>query len=409
MPFYEYEGQCPGGTAIEGTIEAVDLDAAMAALDKMQVQAVQVTQSRPPTPKRTVGYDDFIFFNEQLASLASTGSALDRGLREVATDIRSRRLRHRVEAIADEVEKGTPLDEAVAAQESGLPVLYSRVIRAGIRAGDLSAALLNLSQHLRFIAESRRIALESLSYPVVVLLLALGVCSGVILWLIPEFESVVVDFGSDGYGAFRLPLLTAGTFAFARVYPFLLGMVCVIGVIALAYWLLCGSTAAGRLRRERMLLVTPIVGRLLRVSLVARFLRSVSLAVASGIPLPEVLRVAAASVGSPVLGREADAMAGDLDRGESAGEAGRNHGRLIPALFGYVVDTAVERNMLPQALTELARTYEMRAAHYQSLLRTWLMPLALLVVAAAVGLIIVAMYLPLVAAIRSMTSSISGV
>ena len=216
MRFYSYEGQCPGGTAISGTLEAESQDAAMAHLDAMGVQVVQLSQVKPPRPEVAVGYDDFIFFNEQLASLADAGVALDKGLREIARDIRGGRLRRVISQIADKLEQGVPLDQAVAAHESSLPVLYSRVIRAGIRSGQLPAALLNLSQHLRFIAQARRIVFEALSYPITVLFIALALFSLIMQWLIPQFEEIILDFNAT------VPLFSRCVFAFARAYPWLL-------------------------------------------------------------------------------------------------------------------------------------------------------------------------------------------
>ena len=343
-----------------------------------------------------VGYDDFIFFNEQLASLADAGVALDKGLREIARDIRGGRLRRVVNRIADKLEQGVPLDQAVAAHESSLPVLYSRVIRAGIRSGQLSAALLNLSQHLRFIAQARRIVFEALSYPITVLFIALALFSLIMQWLIPQFEEIILDFNAT------VPLFSRCVFAFARAYPWLLMGVGIAAAAIIVLWSGLRTTTRGRRFRERLLLAVPVVGRLVRVSLVARFFRSVSLSVASGIPLPETLRMASQATGSPGLTRDADRVAERIELGESAARAGEA-ARLLPPVFGYVVDTAAARNTLPQATAELAKAYEMRAAHYQSLLRTWLVPLAVIFVAVSVGFCVVAMFWPLARLIQSVS------
>jgi type IV pilus assembly protein PilC len=229
-----------------------------------------------------------------------------------------------------------------------------------------------------------------------VLFIALALFSLIMQWLIPQFEEVILDFNAP------LPLLSRCVFSFARAYPWLLMGVGIAAAAIIVFWSGLRATTRGRRFRERLLLAVPVVGRLVRVSLVARFFRSVSLSVAGGIPLPETLRMASQATGSPGLARDADRVAERIEIGESAARAGEA-ARLLPPVFGYVVDTAAARNTLPQATAELAKAYEMRAAHYQSLLRTWLVPLAVIFVAVSVGFCVVAMFWPLARLIQSVS------
>ena len=89
----------------------------MAELTALNLQAIQLTEAEPPKPTRAIGGEDFIFFNEQLASLAAAGICLDEGLRQLAADVESPRLRRVIQGVADEVQQGQPLDKAVAAHE----------------------------------------------------------------------------------------------------------------------------------------------------------------------------------------------------------------------------------------------------------------------------------------------------
>lgn len=399
MPFFEYRGQCSSGTAITGRIEASDHDDAMMQLNAMGLQSIELEASSPPPSRKRLGADDFIFFNEQLASMAGAGIALDEGLRSLAKEVCGPRLRKVIESVADDVRDGTPLDRALEAHEGQLPVMYSRVIRAGMTSGQLSSTLMNLSQHLRVAAETRRIVSESLTYPAGVLLLAFGLLSFVALVLIPGFRPIFLDFGV------QLPLATMAMLDFAEAFPTLLvvGGV-VLGLLTVA-WMAMRGSAAGRRMRESVVLRLPLVGRVLRSSLVARFLRAVALSVGNGIALPDSVRLAAGATGSASLSADADRVAEGIERGETVMSACQSV-RLIPPLFGYVADIAGSRGGLDDALVQLARAYDMRTVHQQSMLRRALVPLAVLVVGVSVGFCILSMFLPLVSLIDSVSSGI---
>jgi len=394
MGFFAYQGQCPSGTAISGTIEAASFDEARSALEAMKLEAVELTEATPPKGKRSVGYEDFIFFNDQLASLASAGVALDDGLRQIAADLKSSRLRQVVNEIADDVQRGKPLADAVAAHESQLPVLYSRIVRAGVENGQLSATLMNLSQHLRLMAESRRVLFESLAYPLVVLVVALALFSFIIQWVIPQFESIYVDFDAV------LPSLTMMMVDFAHVYPAFLAAVLVLILVVILVWIGLRNSPGGRRVREGLLLALPVAGGLYRASLLARFHRAVGLAIISGIPLPDTLRLAAGATGSPGLQDDADRLAERLEEGESVTTACQST-TLIPTLFGYVTDISRQRNTLPEAMVQLAEAYRLRAAHGVTLLRAWVVPLAFAILAFGVGVCILALFLPMVTLLNS--------
>ncbi|MHC4065072.1 MAG: type II secretion system F family protein [Planctomycetota bacterium] len=396
MAHFAYQAQCPNQTAISGVVEAEDFDAAMAQLTAMELQAVQLSETKPPKPARPIGSDDFIFFNEQLASLAATGICLDEGLRQVAADIESPRLRGVIRAIADEVQQGQPLDKAVAAHDTQLPVLYSRVVRAGIDSGQLPATLLNLSQHLRLLAEAKRVIIEALAYPLTALSLAVVIISFIMVFVVPKFEEIFRDFDT------MLPGATLVLLSLARAFPALLTAAAAVVAALVATWAVMRVTGRGRRLRERLALAVPLVGSLIRSSLVARFSRSLALSVSSGVGLPEALRLAAGATGSPTLEGDAEALASAVEQGRAIRDASQTT-KLIPPMFGFVIEIASGRNDLPEAMFQLAKAYELRALHSQSMLRSWLIPMAVIFVGGVIGSCIVALFLPLVSLINSVS------
>jgi len=396
MMQFQYAAQCEGGATMSGVIEAPDEAEALNELTQMGLRQIQVDKAERPPIRRRIGADDFIFFNEQLASLADSGVCLDVGLRQLAKDIDSARLRRTISQMADDLERGLPLDQALTAHAAQLPGMYSRVVRAGVQSGQLGGTLLNLSNHLRLMSQTRRIIAQTVAYPAVVACVAFAIFCVVLWFVVPQFEQIFADFDTE------LPLLTQTLIAVSRELPTILTVVGCVVLAGIVLWAVTGRSSLGRSLRERLLLALPLLGRLYRDSVRARLLRAVAFSVNSGLPLPESLRLAADATGSRGAARDADRVATDVEAGRSAMEACRST-VLVPPMFGYVVQVSGDRDNVDHALTQLSQAYASRAVHSQSMIRAWLAPLSIITVGALIGILIVAMFLPLMHLIDSVS------
>ncbi len=396
MKQFDYTAQCENMAAISGTIEAGDADDAMKQLLLMRLTNIDLDEVKPRPLRRTISREDFIFFNEQLASLAKTGICLDAGLRQLAKDIHSRRLRRVIEEIAADVETGVPLDKALDKHTERLPRLYARVVKAGLESGQLSATLLNLSQHLRLVSETRRLIIDALAYPCIVLCLAVALMGAVMGLLVPEFEQIFLDFDA------QLPGMTMAMINLSHAMPGLLLTVgVVVGAVVLAY-LLTRASPAGRALREQLLFAVPLLGRIVQNSIRSSFLRAMAFLVNAGIPLPEALRLSADATASPAAVRDAERLAGEVEGGRSVFQACQTTS-LVPPMLGYVLEVGSDRDDLKHGLVELSKTFESRAVHGQSLLRGWLAPLAVIVLGGMIAVFILALFLPFVQLIESVS------
>ena len=397
MPWFEYEGHTYGGSLVSGKIEADDSEAARVELARMNfditdLHAVQPPQARPAT----LNADELAFFNAQLAGLARAGLALDDGLAQLAKDIQSSRLRRWIEDLVVDIRRGMPLDQALAARESGLPVLYSQVVRAGIETGKLPAVLMNLNQHLQAANTTRRVIWEAISYPMVLGVLGLGLVIYFFMYVVPQFAKLFRDLHT------RLPFFTRLAIETSENFPAVLISLAALVLTVLLIWLLLRLSAAGRQLREDLVMLIPIFGGIHRASLVARFIRAVAIAVDSGVPLPRAIRISSEATGSVALRADAKRLADGVEQGQSILEVNRTT-HVIPPLFGYCVQTATGRENLPAALAELARAYEDRVVHGQSLLRSILLPFFILIIGGIMFVAILAMFLPLIVTINSIS------
>lgn len=397
MAWFGYEGLTPGESAITGRLEAENRESAERMLAHMQLEIRTLREIEPPRAESaTLGAEDLLFFNEQLASLAEAGIALDEGLQQLARDVSSPAFRKWIEGLVEDLRQGIAIDEAIARREKGLPLFYSQVVRAGIQSGDLPATLMNLNQHLRLVGTTKRLIWESVAYPLVVIVLALGVVSAFLIGVVPTFEEILMDFGTS------IPPVTHLIFELSHIFPLLL-IALAGGLLAfILVWQSLRFTGPGRRLRDRILMWVPLLGGLVKASVLARFMRGVATAIASRLPLPDALRLASSATGSEILRRDADTLSADVEQGDSVFRACQRLA-LIPPIFGFCVETAMKRESLPVALGQLARAYEQRALHSQSMIRALLFPIMLVLVGFLLGLFVLALFLPLVQLVNSVS------
>ena len=151
-------------------------------------------QELPPRRGRPLRGDDFIAFNQQLAHLAKAGLPIESGLRLIARDMRSGRLAQTVRSIADELDKGIPIEQAFDKYRDRFPSLYGRLLGAGVRSGDMAGVLLGFGAHLEMLQRLRSALWRALSYPLAVLAALAVVLLLLGQYVIPRFADLYAGF-----------------------------------------------------------------------------------------------------------------------------------------------------------------------------------------------------------------------
>lgn len=209
-------------------------------------------------------------------------------------------------------------------------------------------------------------------------------------------------FGDEPSPGSIVPGPTGALLAVARHWN--LVMIGVLGLVALTVmtYVAMGRSLSGLRVREALVGAMPGIGRVRRMSLLARFAQAAALGARSGQDLPMLLRLASGATGSRVLMGEADVLARAVEAGASPAAAAV-HLRLIPQLFGYTVQVAGNRGQLAEALAEMARAYDELARHRLAMFKMLVMPFFILGAAMTVGLGIFALIAPLFTLINNMT------
>lgn len=389
MALFRYQALTEHGRLMEGTLEAASPTEARAVLEKMNLSVQQIQMCTEPKPPPPIGPNEFLLFNQQLASLTKAGIPLEQGLRQLARDAASARMKQLMEQIADDLQAGLTLDQAVAKREKQFPPLYSLILKTGIQSGRLSEMLIIFNRYLEITQQTRRILVESLTYPAVVLLLALLIVTLVCRFIMPTQEEVIRDF-TDGRS---IPLITTFyirmSYHIVEIWVVLLAFV----VSGLFVWRFLSSRPAGRLIQESFLFRIPLLGRTLLSSHLARLAESMGLLVAAGCPLPQCLRLGGQASGSETLQRDSHLAAEHIESGGSLLEAAAAC-RKLPMLFLYSLQLGCQRNDLAGHLKILAKTYAQQTQVLQSYLRAMLDPLAVIGLGFIIASMILALFLP---------------
>jgi len=396
MALFEYRSVTTSGRLMTGTIEAADIEQAKASLAEMNVQVTELEKTKQPPTSGGIGRSEFMLFNEQLASLTKAGIPLEQGLRELAHDAGSSKMRTLINGIADELERGTPIDQAVGKHQKDFPPLYGLILKSGVETGRLSEMLTNLNRHLQVELRTRRILVESLTYPGVVMVAATLIVSGLLLFIVPTFGEVLSDM-SDGRAG--LPALTQFILNLSKhVTDIWIGIGIVI-LVLLLLWKSLSVTASGRRTKERFFRSLPLIGRVFRNGLMARFSECMSVLVNAGCTLDDAVELSGQSSSSELLKQDCGILAAQLQQGSNFLEAGMVC-KTIPRLFLYSVQLGAQRNELKENLNSLGRMYAAKTFSLQSQMQGLIEPLLIILLGGLVGTIVLAMFLPMVKMIQ---------
>jgi general secretion pathway protein F len=326
-----------------------------------------------------------------LAELAKAGLPLPDGLRALAEEWPTRRLRPVLLDLANRVEQGVSLEDAVNSIGARLPVYLQGLIASGIRSGQLPEALEQFVDMERTQHELRRQVWLNLAYPT---FLMIFMCFLALLAfnVTHHFENLFKDFKTDLPGITKLIFKGTGPVAC---------LIFSVTAVMLAIPLIL-STCTGSTWLSPALYKVPIIGPLLKWSQMARFSRLMAMLLQQQVPLPESLRLTAQGVRDAYLARACRKVAMEVEQGRSFSESIAAR-RQFSADLLPLVEIGEKTSMLGNAFQSAAEMFEGRANTQGRNLETFLLPGAFLVVIFFCGVFVVGIFMPLIALITRLT------
>lgn len=397
MPTFEYVSRDGRGLLIKGRVEAEDGARARA---RLQERGLFVTLLRPEALGRRRGVRlpkaaEVVLMTHHLAMLLGAGLPLFQALEALAEQTEDPFMHGIVEGLAQDIEEGKSLSVALSRYPDLFAPVYLGVIRNGEMSGRLDEALDRLASYLERDQEFRRRVREAMLYPTIVLSLAAVVLAIFLTYIIPAFDRVYRSTGA------HLPTLTQGLMTasalFRRNLP-LVGLVAVALLVPKVREAVWGVVAAPL---QRLVLRVPQVQALVRTIALSRFVHALGAMLQSGVPVLPALDVAGDAVGAREFHGIVQTLMQQISAGRRFGDAMRRTG-LFPPMIVRMVALGEESGrldvMLQRAGALMDREFDLRMRRFL----TFLEPALTLVLGSVIGVLLLALYLPIFGLARAL-------
>lgn len=397
MGAFEYRAVDAAGKSRKGVLEGdtprqVRQQLREKGLMPLAVNAVAEEQGKPSVRRRLFGgriqAGDLAVITRQLATLVRSGIVLEEALGAVAEQSEKPRLKSVLMAVRSRILEGFAVDQALAEFPGAFPELYRATLAAGEQAGHLDVVLERLADYTEARQQLQQKVFLALLYPVLLTLVAGAVITALLVHVVPQVVEVFEHIGQN------LPPLTRGLIAtseFLQQRGFLL----LLGGVAL---LLLGNSLMKRekirLRVHRRLLKMPLIGRFTRTLEAARFARSFSILIASGVPVLEGLKISARVVGNLALREALDRVRAKVREGGTINKAMAAEG-YFPPLTIHLIASGEASSNLEQMLDRAALTQERETETVISAAMGLFEPVMIVVMGGIILTIVLAILLPI--------------
>jgi type IV pilus assembly protein PilC len=328
-------------------------------------------------------------FSRQIAVMMAAGVPIVQSLDIIGNGHANPRMKNMLLDIKTSIEGGSSLAEAMRKYPAQFDELYTNLVKAGETAGVLDTVLDTVATHKENIEAIKSKVKKALLYPAAVLIVAGIVTLILLIFVIPQFESVFASFGAR-LPAFTLMYIELSRFVTRHWFLLLAGFAAAIAGLALAHkrsprfaWFIAAAS-----------LKLPVIGQILTQSAIARFSRTLGVTFKAGVPLVEALDSVATATGSPIYNEAAKKIRGDVAIGHQLQFALRRT-RLFPNMAVQMIGVGEEAGALDTMLFKVAEFYEQEVNNAVDALSSLLEPFIMVIIGIIVGSMVVAMYLPL--------------
>jgi type II secretory pathway component PulF len=329
-------------------------------------------------------------FTRELANLLQAGLPLSRALHLLRREATNPGARNVWNSIHEEVVGGESLADALAMWPKTFSTVYVAMVRAGEAGGFLPVVLQQIADFRSREADLKGKVKAALVYPCVLGIFATLVLTFLLIFFIPRFQVIFADFGA------QLPYLTQVVVAMSKAlttkWAFATFAAIAIAIVAIRQW---GQSEQGRRFIERVILSTPAVGTVQARFALVRFCRMLGTLVGAGVPLVSALKTAKESLGNQTLSDAVAFAIEEVQRGSPLSKSLAATPKLFPPSVVEMVAIAEETGRLDSELQRLSVTYEVELDRNLRMLVALAEPLMLFVTALMIGLVVLAMLLPI--------------
>jgi type IV pilus assembly protein PilC len=419
MPVYSFKARDLSGKTASGTLEAASPDAVTQQLHKRGLVVLSISEggaakkaaakggprrskaskARPIKLKMMKGKKQYrppgkiklssiILFANQLATMSEAGLPLLRALKSMGQEVDDKYFRPVIETVHDDIEDGDDFSQALSKHPKVFSNIFINMVKAGEASGQIDIILTQLASYLEKADTVRREVKGALTYPALMFALIIATFIGILYFIIPIFERVFASFNQE------LPAYTQMFINFSHgLQDNFLGVTgWVIGIFILFYMLI--QTTSGRYAFDTIKLKMPIFGVLVTKNIMARFARTFSVLISSGVTVVDALRIVGDLTGNAVVRKSITDSIEEIRQGAGLAQSLGKHG-VFPDMMIQMIATGEETGALDRMLSKTSEFYERQVDIVVKSLTTLIEPLMIVLMAGVVGSVVIAMFLPI--------------
>ncbi len=405
MSVYSYTFRDPSGGLQKGTAEAESEENLRARFQEQGLEIVEVTMIKKGNLKKARSYGKvklikLSLFCRQFSTMVDAGVSLVRCLDVLSRQTEDPKLKKILIDIGERVEGGESLSRAMQRHPRTFNNLFIGLIRAGEIGGVLEEALQRLSQFLESDVNLRRKVKAALTYPLIVVLAAVGIVVLLMVVVVPQFTDIFKDLGlkDSEFPAATKFLMDLSDNMVVNWHIFL-----IVGAAIYAGFKLFSSTRFGRRVVDRIKLKIPVFGPLHLKVCMARFSRTMGTLLTSGVPILQAMETVAGTVGNSIMSDAVLDARARIREGDRIGDP-LEASRLFPPMVVHMIGVGEESGSLDYMLQKIADFYEAEVEATLQSLTSALEPILIVFLGVVVGFIVFAMFAPLLKVVEGLSS-----
>ncbi len=420
MPVFAYEALNSSGQEVKDTVEAPSKEEAVAKVRSLGYFPTKINEkvdrkkaaarkaAAGATRKKAAGTGfgwvktkQLTTFTRQLSTLQDAGLPILRSIRILEQQQKPGMLRSCLGEICEDVEGGATLSEAMQRHPKAFNRLYSNMVAAGAAGGEQDVHLQRLADFMEKAQKLKSKVTGALIYPSVVIFIAGAIVTFIMVMVVPQFKTIFEDFDAKLPGVTIALIETSNWFAMGTPPGWV--VVLLMPFAVLIFWKLIRSSRIGRLVVDMVLMRVPVVGQITTKTAVARFTRTLGTLIAAGVPILEAIKITRDTTSNEIYRNMLQAVHDSIREGDTFANPLRAS-KTVDSIVVNMVDVGEETGELDKMLMKVADNYDDEVDTLVGSLVSLLEPFMVVILGLIVGFIVLALFLPLVNLIQSLSA-----
>lgn len=391
---FNYQAKTKAGQSQSGVIEATSRGAAIDLLRSHGLFVTALEEIKAPFYARRLKFFDripkreIVNLSRQMAIMFKSEIPLVEVLNALAKQVQNEQLREKIYDLAEKVEGGNSLSKALSAHPDVFSAFYQSMVKSGEASGKLSDVFVYLADYLEKEYDFNRKVKAALTYPVFLLVVAMGVVAVVVFFVVPQLSQILAESAKE------IPLFTKfllGSAFFLRRWGLLIILVAVSGAIAVRFYF---KTKEGKALLDRILLSAPLLNKFLKSIYLARFSLNLSTLISGGLPIIQALEATSEVVGSEVYKKIIRETAEGVKRGEAISAVLTRYPEEFPPLFIQMLLVGEKTGRMQFSFKSTADFYQKEVDYGLAAFTSLLEPVLMIIFGLLVGTLMAAVILP---------------